>query len=229
LIRLNIVVEGPTEETFVRDVLAPYWGSKGIFAIARSVETSRKRGRVFRGGVRNYEKMRQDVINWIKQQRDAYCTTMFDLYGLPSNFPGKNSIDPNLHSYERVSYLEDTFAADIGSDRFIPYIQLHEFEALLFAGIDRMKIFYLDDKNRAIERLITAANSIGSPELINEGNETAPSKRIIKEIPEYKDNKVLIGPAVVKEIGLPILRERCAHFNEWLIRIENLSIKRVRP
>ena len=59
MIRLNIVVEGLTEETFVRDVLAPYWGVKGIFAIARSVETSRKRGRVFRGGVQNYEKMQR--------------------------------------------------------------------------------------------------------------------------------------------------------------------------
>ena len=55
MIRLNIVVEGATEETFVRDVLAPYWGTKGIFAAARSVETSRKRVRVFRGGGRNYE------------------------------------------------------------------------------------------------------------------------------------------------------------------------------
>jgi len=226
LIRLNIVVEGPTEETFVRDVLAPYWGEKEIFAIARSVETGRRRGRVFRGGVQNYEKMQRDVLNWIRQQRDTYCTTMFDLYRLPRNFPGKNSIDPNLHDYKRVSYLEAAFAADIGSDRFIPYIQLHEFESLLFADIDRLKIYYLDDKNKAVERLSTMANSFSSPELINEGDETAPSKRIIKEIPTYKDNKVVIGPAVAGEIGLPVLRERCAHFNEWLTKIENLSLKR---
>ncbi|MEW5954159.1 MAG: DUF4276 family protein [Bacillota bacterium] len=223
MIRLNIVVEGATEETFVRDVLAPYWGAKGIFATARSVETNRKKGCVFRGGGRNYEKVRRDVVNWINQDHDAYCTTMFDLYGLPANFPGKSSIGPIWPAYDRVRYLEDAFAGDIDSNRFIPYIQLHEFEALLFADIDKMRIFYLEDKTNAIQRLKNIVNAFGSPELINEGNETAPSKRIIKEIPEYKDNKVLIGPTVAKEIGLPILRERCVHFNEWINKIESLS------
>lgn len=81
----------------------------------------------------------------------------------------------------------------------------------------------MEDKTNAIQRLKNIVNAFGSPELINEGNETAPSKRIIKEIPEYKDNKVLIGPTVAKEIGLPILRERCVHFNEWINKIESLS------
>ena len=223
MIRLNIIVEGLTEETFVRDTLAPYWGAKGIFAVARSVETSRRRGRVFRGGGRNYEKIRRDVMNWINQDSDAYCTTMFDLYGLPSNFPGKSSIDFNLHTYERVRYLENSFAENIDNDKFIPYIQLHEFESLLFADIDKMRIFYLEGDN-VIERLKTVANTVDSPELINEGNETAPSKRIIKEIPEYKDNKVFIGPTVAKEIGLSTLRKRCSHFNEWVSRIESIQV-----
>ena len=122
-----------------------------------------------------------------------------------------------------MRYLEDAFADDIDSNRFIPYIQLHEFEALLSADIDKMRIFYLEDKNNAIQRLKNIVNVFDSPELINEGNETAPSKRIIMEIPEYEDDKVLIGPTVAKEIGLPVLRERCVHFNEWMSKIESLS------
>ena len=141
MIHLNIVVEGQTEETFVRDVLAPYWGALGIFAVARCVQTGRKRGRVFKGGGRNYEKIRRDIVSWINQHSDAYCTTMFDLYGLPQNFPGRSTIDRNHHAYEKVSCLETAFAKDIDSNRFIPYIQVHEFEAFLFAGIDQMKVF----------------------------------------------------------------------------------------
>ncbi len=223
MIHLNIVVEGQTEETFVRDVLAPYWGAKGIFAVARSVETSKKKGYIYRGGGSSYEKMRRDIVNWIKQRRDAHCTTMFDLYGLPTDFPGKRRISSNLKAYDKVDYLENAMALDINSDRFIPYIQLHEFEALLFADIDKMKFFYLEDKNKEIERLKAVASGFDSPELINEGNETAPSKQIIREIPDYYDNKVLIGPTVAKEIGLTVLRVRCTHFDEWIKRIENLA------
>lgn len=225
MINLNIIVEGQTEETFVRDVLAPYWGARGIFAVARCVETGRKRGRIFRGGVRNYEKIRRDIKCWLNQRQDTYCTTMFDFYGLPQNFPGRSSIDAKQQAREKVKYLENAFAEDIDTIRFIPYIQLHEFEALLFAGIEKLNVFYLEDKFREIERLITIANSYDSPELIDEGVETAPSKRIIYEIPDYKDNKVLIGPAVAQAIGLQVLRERCAHFNEWMDRIESLTRK----
>ena len=151
MINLNIIVEGQTEETFVRDVLAPYRGTRGIFAVARCVETGRKRGRIFRGGVRNYEKIRRDIKCWLNQRQDTYCTTMFDFYGLPKNFPGRTSIDSNQQARERVKYIEKAFEKDIDTIRFIPYIQLHEFEALLFAGIERLNVFYLEDKLKEIK------------------------------------------------------------------------------
>jgi hypothetical protein len=222
VIYLNIIVEGQTEETFVRDMLAPHWGAMGIFAVARCVETGRKSKRIFRGGVTNYEKIRRDIENWLNQRKDTYCTTMFDLYRLPMDFPGRNSINSNQQAYEKVKHLENAFGENIATTRFIPYIQLHEFETLLFAGIDKLSVFYLKDKHREIERLITMSNSYDSPELINESEENAPSKRIIKEIPNYKDNKVLIGPAVAQATGLQLLRQRCTHFNDWMDRIESL-------
>ncbi len=61
----------------------------------------------------------------------------------------------------------------------------------------------------------------GNPELINDGKFTAPSKRIIKEIPEY--DKVNAGPLIVEKIGLDVLRRGCPHFNEWLTKLEDLS------
>ena len=220
---LNIIVEGQTEETFVRDVLAPYWGSRGIYAVARSVETGRKNNRIFRGGVTNYEKIRRDIVSWLSQRKDTYCSSMFDLYRLPIDFPGKENISPSLKTYEKVNYLENAFGEDIGTTRFIPYIQLNEFETLLFAEIDKLNVFFLKDHRREIGRLLTLANSYESPELINETEENAPSKQIIREIPSYKHNKVLIGPIVAKAIGLEVLRQRCAHFNEWMCKIESLT------
>ncbi len=220
---LNIIVEGQTEETFVRDVLAPHWGARGIFAVARCVETGRKNKVIFRGGVTNYEKIRRDIVSWLNQREDTYCSTMFDLYRLPLDFPGRNSIDSNLQAYEKVKHLESAFRGNIDTPRFIPYIQLHEFETLLFAGIDKLNVFYLEENRREIDRLATMANSYDSPELINESDENAPSKRIIREIPSYKNNKVLVGPTVAKAIGLQVLRQRCTHFNEWMDRIENLA------
>ncbi|NLI13968.1 DUF4276 family protein [Pelotomaculum propionicicum] len=221
MIYLNIVVEGPTEETFVRDILAPYWGELGIFAVARSVETARKKGRIHRGGGRNYRKARQDILTWLKQQKNAWCTTMFDLYGIYNNFPTYGSVNENLSPYERVRKLEKAFAEDIADSRFIPYLQLHEFETILFTNIEKMNVFYFD-KDRQIKHLIEMAEKYDSPELINESEATAPSKRIISEIPEYESNKVLVGPKVARAIGLEQIRMKCLHFNEWLCSIESL-------
>ena len=85
-VRINMIVEGDTEEGFVKHALAPYLSGKGVFPTARKVTTSRKR-RV-RGGVTSYGRVKNDIERWLKQDTSAYCTTMFDLYGLPKDFPG---------------------------------------------------------------------------------------------------------------------------------------------
>lgn len=96
---------------------------------------------------------------------------MFDLYVLPLGFPGKLNINPSLKAYDRVDYLEKAMAGDINNSRFIPYIQLHEFEAVLFADIDKIKLFYLNGKDKEIERLKAIASAFDPPELIAEGRE----------------------------------------------------------
>jgi hypothetical protein len=55
--------------------------------------------------------------------------------------------------------------------------------------------------------------------LINDGFETAPSKRILKEIPEY--DKVTAGVSVAGKIGIETLRAKCRHFSEWLAKLED--------
>jgi len=111
---------------------------------------------------------------------------------------------------------------DVGNRRFIPYIQLHEFEALLLAEPQKLDGEFFN-RDEAIRKLVQMASEFDSPELIDDDKETAPSKRIIREITEYDGMKASAGPNVAAKIGLDTLRSKCPHFNEWLNKIERLG------
>ena len=124
--------------------------------------------------------------------------------------------------YQRVQALEDALADDIDDHRFIPYIQLHEFEALLLSDPQELDSQF-DNRAAGITRLVTMVSRFPSPEHINDSRNTAPSKRIIREIPEYEGRKASAGPIVAGRIGLSTMRDKCAHFAEWLAKLENLG------
>src|SRR5947209_5051275 len=139
-VRFNIIVEGSSEETFIRDFLAPNLGAKMVFLTARRIETSRHKIRgshltgrdrikIYRGGIADYEKVKRDIERWLKEDSGARVTTMFDYYALPENFPGKEDLPPAVSPRDKVKILEQALADDVNHGRFIPYIQLHEFEA----------------------------------------------------------------------------------------------------
>ncbi|MYA21831.1 MAG: DUF4276 family protein, partial [Gemmatimonadetes bacterium] len=121
----------------------------------------------------------------------------------------------------RVKVLDDGLGEDISDRRFIPHFQLHEFEALLLS--DPQKLDAQFDRSTGIRRLVDMVASFDSPELINDGNDTSPSKRIIGEIPEYERMKVSAAPIVADKIGLPTLRLKCKHFGEWICKLETLN------
>lgn len=220
-IRLHVTTEGPTERSFVKKVLGPYLAKANISTDARAVLTSKDKhtGYEFRGGVSNYQKIKNDIVTWIKEDNHAECrfSTMFDLYGLPKDFPGYEESIKKQNPYEKVRMLEDAFYADINDRRFIPYIQLHEFETLILADPKQLECEYLEHE-RPIANLCAMVGE-QNPELINDGPTTAPSKRILKEITEYK--KTTAGVSVVNIIGIAALGKRCCHFSEWLQKLEN--------
>jgi len=217
MIRVNVVVEGQAEETFVRECLQPQLCGR-MTITARRVEFSRQRRKVYRGGLVKYAKLRKDVIDWLNQEAQSRVTTMVDLYALPLDFPGWKLAAKIKDPLQRVAALEKAFAEDIGSSRFIPNIQLHEFEALLFSDIGRLVVGYPGFR-KEIESLEEETAQI-NPELINDGQETAPSKRILQTIPKY--DKVWAGGLTVLEIGLPQIRKCCRHFDAWLTVLERL-------
>ncbi len=221
--RLNIIVEGQTEEAFVNRILKPHLGSLSVGASVRVVTTRRTRGRKYRGGLSTYAKARNDITRWLKQDQNPNVrfTTMFDLYGLPTDFPGYETAandDPHL----RVEALENALKKDIGDERFIPYIQLHEFEALLLSDPETLHAQF-DGAAGGIARLATAVARFPSPEHVNDGATTAPSKRIIRKIPEYEDRRPSAGAIAAAKIGLPTIRAKCKHFACWLAKLEKLA------
>jgi hypothetical protein len=232
MIRLHVIAEGQTEEEFVNSVLSFHLGTFDISTDVRCVETGRRRAnprvgqpaRIYRGGLIDFPRARKDIILWMKEDQndDAYFTTMFDLYALPEDFPGFSDARKQADPYRRVSELESAFGTDISHRRFIPYIQLHEFEALILSDPTKFIPRFVEHADK-IDDLVAICSGVASPELINDGAESAPSKRIIKYIPDYAGSKASAGPLIAKRIGLESIREKCPHFSNWVERLEKLS------
>ena len=224
MVRLNFIVEGQTEETFVNNVLTPYLSSSQVYSNARRVETGRSGNKRFRGGMTNYYKARRDITRWMSQDHnaDARFTTMFDLYALPNDFPCYDEAICAADPYQRASILENAMKKDIGDTRFIPYIQLYEFEALLLADPRKLEVEFQENVSE-IKQLTALVSGFKSPEHINLDRSTAPSKRIIDAIPAYRRRKSSSGPIVARSIGLQTLRDKCRHFGQWLAKLETLN------
>jgi len=219
MIRLHAVVEGPTEKAFVDQVLGPELGARNMIVDSRAVKTGQHRESVFRGGISKYLKLKNDLILWMKQDQrpDAWFTTMIDLYALPRDFPGYDDCMGWPGPSQRVECLEERLGRDLAHRRFIPYLQLHEFEALLFCDPNQFEIEFPGTPSVA-GQLAAIRSQFPGPEDIDDSPEFAPSKRILKILPMY--TKSVAGPAIANRIGLPTLRRECPHFNRWIERIE---------
>lgn len=213
--RVYMLVEGQTEEAFVNELLTPHYARIGLYLTPIIVSTSPG----YRGGVVSYTKVRPQIEKLCKQDTGAFVTTLFDLYALPEDFPGKrSSAYPTLSNGRRkAEFLEDELAKDIRQRNFVPNLLVHEFEALLFTNIDAFKQWA--DCDDELEPLRTIRNST-LPEDINGGPKTAPSKRILAVMPGYQ--KPFHGPLIACDIGLDSIRAFCPHFNNWLQTIELL-------
>jgi hypothetical protein len=215
--KVLILVEGQTEETFIRDVLSPYLHEKGIYPSAKLITTKHvKSGPNFKGGCNSYDKVRNDLNLLLQDTSATIVTTMIDYYALPDNFPGFATC-PNGSCFERVKYLEDQFKIDISDKRFYPYFQIHEFEALIFSFPEKIITAFPGEKQQ-LDRLQETIRSFSSPEEINNNPQTAPSKRLKKYFPAYE--KVAHWFLITSRIELDMIRGKCKHFDEWVRFIE---------
>lgn len=213
-----VVGEGETEEAFVREVLAPPLKVESRFLKARLVNGH--------GGALTYPRVELFLRNTLRESQDTYVTTFFDLYALNNKFPGFDKASRLRDPLQRASLLEIRLheaivqAAGCRPDRFVAYIQPYEFEALLFTDVEQLTAIEPNWSSFTAQlRDVRAASP--SPEHINDGPETHPSKRLERILqPGY--DKVRHGPIALQRIGLNRIAEECKHFAEWLERIRTL-------
>jgi hypothetical protein len=208
--RLYILVEGQTEEVFVKELLTPHYARIGLFITPIIVETSRG----YKGGIVSYGKVKPQILRLCKQDSQATVTTLFDLYALPDSFPLKNSADYALlrTGHQKATFLELALTQDIEHFNFIANIMVHEFEALLFTQPEKFSDWV--DNVDIVDKLVKIAQAYDTPEDINDSPHTAPSKRILKHMRDYQ--KTFHGPLIASDIGLDALRRTCPHFHGWV-------------
>jgi len=218
--RVLISVEGQTEETFVTEVLRPHLMLRGLTLLPVVLKTRHLPGRsAEKGGSVPYPRIRRELLGLLRDSSAVAVTTMYDFYALPRDFPGYVTL-PVGSGAQRVAHLEAALREDLANRRFYPYLQLHEFESLLFADVEKTHTALLGNRQQ-LEALRAITREFPAPEDIDEGRTTAPSKRLQAVFPAYQ--KVSDGPSITLEIGLERLRAACPHFNTWLTWLEMLA------
>jgi hypothetical protein len=216
--RLYVTVEGYTELEFVKELLVPHLAGRALDVRARVVTTNRKLGA--RGGVVSFQQVRDDIARLMREDGAAETrfTTMIDLYALPDTFPG---VEVRGTPLQRVRAIESAWVAMHDDPRFLPYVQLHEFEALLFCDLDALEL-RLEGSSAGFTALKRQVAGL-APEDIDDGPTTAPSRRIVDLVPTYKRAKRRVGARAAIDIGLPKLRAKCPHFGDWVTMLEKLG------
>lgn len=222
--RIIIVCEGQTEQQFCNDVLQPHFNQIGIFIQNPTIQ---KTG----GGIVNWEALKYQIETHLRQDPTAIVTTLIDFYGIHANhkYPNWLAASKNNDKNIGMDLMENGMLTDVSlgmQSRFFPYVQLHEFEALLFSDINVFDRSFEKNEFLNYDYLQQTINQNSNPEMINDGVETAPSKRLSKIIKGYySDNenmKVFYGSLLTYDIGLIKIRAKCPRFNDWITKLENV-------
>ena len=209
--RAIAVVEGPTEQTFVRDVLAPWLRQSSRVELVASAA-----GKPGKKGGNSYGKVKRDIVKHLRISHFHRVTTFFDFYGMPPKWPGRAAAQSKSHTNKPLTVemaLSTDIEGEVGSElieRFIPYIQMHEFEALLFSETAALpEVMRMPQTKDEMDEI---RSEFGSPEEINDSTVTAPSKRIEGIYPFYQ--KPYHGILAAKLVTVETMMAECPHFKE---------------
>ncbi|MBP7929589.1 MAG: DUF4276 family protein [Acidimicrobiia bacterium] len=221
--RCRLLVEGQTEEAFAQQILRPHLFGLAFQDVTVTIVATKRpaSGRKHRGGITSWSKLRTDIVN-LTRDEGAIVTTLVDFYGLPQDVPGMGTLDLSSDPYDQVTAIEGAIAEDVGRHNLIPNLLLHELEALLYS--DPVQVGAHFDDDGVVKAMEQDLAECGSPELVNQSRDGAPSKRITRHRPGYV--KTVDGPAILADLGLDLIRNRCKHFDSWLTKIEALSPRR---
>lgn len=216
MVEVIVIAEGPTEEQFIKRLVAPALRQLQIFVKPQMLKTSQDA----RGGAVNFDRLKFNARNTLRQKPDAVLTTLLDLYGLDTSFPGfaQAKAKPDLDN--RVAHLKaalhEALVAHVGCrpDRFIAHIQPYEFEGLLFS--DPAALAQTEPGwQTSLQKLAAVRAAFPTPEHINDSIETKPSRRLEQLLqPGYK--KTRHGPLAAEKVTLAAMERECQHFRAWM-------------
>jgi hypothetical protein len=216
-----IMIEGPTEEEFINNSIVHYLKQLGIInTVPIPLETSPG----YYGGDITYERYRKNAENLLLSDPNGIVTSLIDWYQLRNDFPAFIAAMAMPNRKDSVQLIEEAICNDFNNSRLIPYIQLHEFEGLLFSDVKGFEIYF----PKAVPHVQYIINQYPNPEMINDSPATAPSVRlkdIFSKI-RKKYNKPLIGPMIALENGLTPVLAKCPRFKNW---IDTIAIKATSP
>lgn len=222
--RVCVICEGQTEETFVRNVLAPSFYGLNLNLVAETIETSPGH----KGGALNYDRVKKHLKNTLNQRSAPVVTTFFDFYRLDKRFPGFESTQALSDYKNKIDYLHTSLHQDVIEAvacepyRFIPYIQAHEFEALLFSDV--LALTQVEEGwRRATPILQRVRASVSTPEEINDRPETKPAAHLERELQYPRFKKATHGPIAAMRIGLTKIESECPMFSTWLNTLRALT------
>lgn len=225
MLEIIVFAEGPSDEQFIKRVVAPALRPLSLFLKPVTLKTSQQAS----GGAVSFDRLKFYARNALRQKPNVILTTFFDLYGLDADFPDFHHSIKLPDIYQRATSIEtamhQSIVAHIGCrpDRFIPHIQPYEFEGLLFSNVNAMVDVEPDWKDCLVP-LQQVRAEFDTPEHINNSFETKPSKRLEDMLlPKYK--KTRHGPLIAESIGLNRIEAECVHFKAWLGRLRELAEK----
>ena len=221
MIRVHVICEGQTEENFVNELLQETFLPRQIQLLPSMVGKPGHKGGNFK-----YERLLRDIETRLLRDRECCCTTFFDFYALPQSFPGRQEAG-GLRSVAAKSEclcrrLVERLTLDIGENtmrRFIPYVQMYDFEGLLFS--DPAGIATGIGKPHLAEDFWEIRRQFSTPEEINDSVATAPGKRLESLVSEYE--KPTYGMLAALDVGLAAMRRECPIFRGWLEKLEALT------
>lgn len=222
-VRLLALVEGQTEEQFCTRLIAPFLGTRGVYLSATTMGRPRAVA-----GVQSWKRTERELRQLLLSDREHYVTTMFDYYGMPRDWPGREEANdkPPREKARAVengmrARLDEAIGGHWRPERFVPYVQMHEFEALLFTEPRALGTVLEDSEGGPVsQELQRIANEFSTPEEIDDGKATAPSKRILKLASGYE--KVAQGITAASRTSLPAIRAACPNFDAWIRKLEAL-------
>ena len=215
-----VLVEGQTEQQFIKELLAPYMVDRGVYLTPIIFYKPGEKG----GDVK-FARAINDIEKHLKQRHDTWVTLLVDYYGIKSDWPGYDESKRQIDHVKKTDILcqatadevERVFSEQNQNRRFIPYFSMYEIEALYFSDpaclAERLGV-----SQQRIDEILTEC---GEPEKINDNSATAPSKRIERLSIRFK--KTSTGIAIAREMGIPKMRDACPLFSAWLSKLESLG------